>query len=104
MSRTNKINLQLSGLEPLFVDENSIFVNVGERTNVTGSRKFLRLIKEENYEEETTKKFCEAYLLYVKNDELPNSKLYSIKNFSSSIHEGTINHNFKKDHIYKITF
>lgn len=51
MSRTNKINLQLSGLEPLFVDENSIFVNVGERTNVTGSRKFLRLIKEEKYEE-----------------------------------------------------
>lgn len=51
MSRTNKINLQLSGLEPLFVNEESIFVNVGERTNVTGSRKFLRLIKEENYNE-----------------------------------------------------
>ena len=51
MSRTNKINLQLSGLEPLFVNEESIFVNVGERTNVTGSRKFLRLIKEEKYEE-----------------------------------------------------
>jgi len=51
MTRSNKINLQLSGLEPLYVDENSIFVNVGERTNVTGSRKFLRLIKEEKYEE-----------------------------------------------------
>jgi len=51
MSRTNKIHLQLSGLEPLFVNEESIFVNVGERTNVTGSRKFLRLIKEEKYEE-----------------------------------------------------
>jgi 5-methyltetrahydrofolate--homocysteine methyltransferase len=51
MSRTNKIKLQLSGLEPLFVNEQSIFVNVGERTNVTGSRKFLRLIKEEKYEE-----------------------------------------------------
>ena len=47
----NKIKLQLSGLEPLFVNEESIFVNVGERTNVTGSRKFLRLIKEENYNE-----------------------------------------------------
>jgi 5-methyltetrahydrofolate--homocysteine methyltransferase len=47
----NKINLQLSGLEPLFIDENSVFVNVGERTNVTGSRKFLRLIKEEKYDE-----------------------------------------------------
>jgi 5-methyltetrahydrofolate--homocysteine methyltransferase len=51
MSRTNKIKLQLSGLEPLFVNEESIFVNVGERTNVTGSRKFLRLIKEEKYDE-----------------------------------------------------
>ncbi|MFZ4106449.1 methionine synthase [Flavobacterium sp.] len=51
MTRSNKINLQLSGLESLYVDEKSIFVNVGERTNVTGSRKFLRLIKEEKYEE-----------------------------------------------------
>ncbi len=51
MTRSNKINLQLSGLEPLYVNENSIFVNVGERTNVTGSRKFLRLIKEEKYED-----------------------------------------------------
>ncbi len=51
MPRNNKINLQLSGLEPLFVTEESIFVNVGERTNVTGSRKFLRLIKEEKYDE-----------------------------------------------------
>ena len=52
--KKNKINLQLSGLEPLFVNEESIFVNVGERTNVTGSRKFLRLIKEENYNEALT--------------------------------------------------
>ena len=51
MSKNNKINLQLSGLEPLFINEESIFVNVGERTNVTGSRKFLRLIKEEKYDE-----------------------------------------------------
>ncbi|MCB0482015.1 MAG: methionine synthase [Flavobacteriales bacterium] len=43
--------LKLSGLEPLIVRPESNFVNVGERTNVTGSRKFLRLIKEENYEE-----------------------------------------------------
>ena len=51
MSRTNKINLQLSGLEPLYVTEESNLVNIGERTNVTGSRKFLRLIKEEKYNE-----------------------------------------------------
>ncbi len=51
MSKKTKINLQLSGLEPLFINEDSIFVNVGERTNVTGSRKFLRLIKEEKYDE-----------------------------------------------------
>ncbi|WP_418887512.1 methionine synthase [Mangrovimonas futianensis] len=41
--------LKLSGLEPLIVTPESNFINVGERTNVTGSRKFLRLIKEENY-------------------------------------------------------
>ena len=44
-------NLVLSGLEPLIITPKSVFVNVGERTNVTGSRKFLRLIKEEKYEE-----------------------------------------------------
>jgi 5-methyltetrahydrofolate--homocysteine methyltransferase len=43
--------LQLSGLEPLIISPETNFVNVGERTNVTGSRKFLRLIKEEQYEE-----------------------------------------------------
>ncbi len=43
--------LRLSGLEPLVVRPETNFVNVGERTNVTGSRKFARLIKEENYEE-----------------------------------------------------
>lgn len=43
--------LKLSGLEPLIITPETNFVNVGERTNVTGSRKFLRLIKEEHYEE-----------------------------------------------------
>ena len=42
-------NLTLSGLEPFELKSNINFVNVGERTNVTGSRKFLRLIKEEKY-------------------------------------------------------
>jgi 5-methyltetrahydrofolate--homocysteine methyltransferase len=46
-----KKNLRLSGLEPLIITPETNFVNVGERTNVTGSRKFLRLIKEEKYEE-----------------------------------------------------
>ncbi len=41
----------LSGLEPLIFREDFNFVNVGERTNVTGSRKFARLIKENKYEE-----------------------------------------------------
>lgn len=44
-------NLVLSGLEPLIITPESVFVNIGERTNVTGSRKFLRLIKEEKYDE-----------------------------------------------------
>ena len=51
MSTHEKKYLQLSGLEPLIITPETNFVNVGERTNVTGSRKFLRLIKEERYEE-----------------------------------------------------
>jgi 5-methyltetrahydrofolate--homocysteine methyltransferase len=43
--------LKLSGLEPLVVTPESNFINVGERTNVAGSRKFLRLINEGNFEE-----------------------------------------------------
>ena len=43
--------LTLSGLESLVVTPESNFINVGERTNVTGSRKFLRLIKDEKFEE-----------------------------------------------------
>lgn len=43
--------LKLSGLEPLVLNENSNFVNVGERTNVAGSRKFLRLIKDGKFDE-----------------------------------------------------
>jgi len=41
---------RLSGLEALTIDANSLFVNVGERANVTGSAKFLRLIKEDDFE------------------------------------------------------
>ena len=47
----NRNPLVLSGLEPLVIHQESNFVNIGERTNVTGSRKFLRLIREEQYEE-----------------------------------------------------
>ena len=43
--------LRLSGLEPMRIDQDSLFVNVGERTNVTGSAKFSRLILDENYDE-----------------------------------------------------
>ena len=43
--------MKLSGLEPLVLNENSNFINIGERTNVAGSRKFLRLIKEEKFDE-----------------------------------------------------
>ncbi|RXK81986.1 methionine synthase [Filimonas effusa] len=53
MSNTSTIKpfLRLSGLEPLIVRPETNFVNVGERTNVTGSKKFARLIKENKYEE-----------------------------------------------------
>jgi len=45
------VSLRLSGLEPLIVTPDIPFINVGERTNVTGSKRFARLIKEELYEE-----------------------------------------------------
>src|ERR1044072_336786 len=53
MSSTTHIKpyLRLSGLEPLTIRPETNFVNVGERTNVTGSKKFARLIKENKYEE-----------------------------------------------------
>jgi 5-methyltetrahydrofolate--homocysteine methyltransferase len=50
MSKETNATLKLSGLEPLIVTPQSNFVNVGERTNVTGSRAFLRMIKEGDFE------------------------------------------------------
>lgn len=49
ITMTNSI-LKLSGLEPLIATPESNFINVGERTNVTGSRAFLRMIKDGDYE------------------------------------------------------
>jgi 5-methyltetrahydrofolate--homocysteine methyltransferase len=53
MSDVNTIKpyLRLSGLEPLVVRPETNYINVGERTNVTGSKKFARLIRENKYEE-----------------------------------------------------
>lgn len=53
MSEQNIIRpyLRLSGLEPLVIRPETNFVNIGERTNITGSKKFARLIKENKYEE-----------------------------------------------------
>ncbi len=50
-NNTTKRYLKLSGLEPLIVTPETNFINVGERTNVAGSRKFLRLVKEEKFDE-----------------------------------------------------
>ena len=44
------VQCRLSGLEPCNIAPDDLFVNVGERTNVTGSKRFLRLIKEEDYD------------------------------------------------------
>src|SRR5665213_677095 len=49
--KTIKTYLKLSGVEPLVVRPETNFINVGERTNVTGSKKFARLIREGNLEE-----------------------------------------------------
>ncbi len=46
-----EIATRLSGLEPFTIDDNSLFVNIGERTNVTGSKAFARMIINEQYEE-----------------------------------------------------
>ena len=51
MSTTIKPYLRLSGLEPLVIRPETNFVNVGERTNVTGSKKFARLVRDGLYEE-----------------------------------------------------
>jgi 5-methyltetrahydrofolate--homocysteine methyltransferase len=51
MTKNIKPFLRLSGLEPLVVRPEALFINIGERTNVTGSKKFARLIRSENYEE-----------------------------------------------------
>ncbi len=48
---TSDHSTRLSGLEPLVIRDGTLFVNVGERTNVTGSLKFARLIKNQAYEE-----------------------------------------------------
>ena len=48
---THLHHMRLSGLEPYIIDEDSLFVNVGERTNVTGSKAFARMILNEQYEE-----------------------------------------------------
>ena len=45
-----EVACRLSGLEPCTITKDSLFVNVGERTNVTGSKRFLRLIKEGDYD------------------------------------------------------
>jgi 5-methyltetrahydrofolate--homocysteine methyltransferase len=51
MTQIKDYTLRLSGLEPLIIFEGSNFINIGERTNVTGSKKFLRLIKEGQFED-----------------------------------------------------
>ncbi len=51
MSKNTNQYLTLSGLEPLVVRPESNFINIGERTNVTGSKKFSRLIQDEKYDE-----------------------------------------------------
>ena len=47
---TLEVECRLSGLEPMNITRDSLFINVGERTNVTGSARFKRLIKEQDYE------------------------------------------------------
>lgn len=89
MTKTKKY-LTLSGLEPLVVTPESNFINIGERTNVTGSRKFLRLIKEEKYNEaiEVARHQVEggAQILDVNMDEGMLDGVYAMKIMWIQIH------------------
>src|SRR5690606_41303189 len=51
LSMNQQRHTRLSGLEPLVITPELLFVNVGERTNVTGSAKFRKLVKEDRYDE-----------------------------------------------------
>jgi len=51
MNLQNISPLRLAGLEPVLIDQNTLFVNIGERTNVTGSKAFARMILNEEYEQ-----------------------------------------------------
>ena len=88
MSRQRPL-LSLSGLEPLWVTPESNFVNIGERTNVTGSRKFLRLIQEDRFEEavEVAREQVEggAQILDVNMDEGMLDSAASMKRFLNLI-------------------
>ncbi|MEM8521428.1 methionine synthase [Flavobacterium sp. PL12] len=87
--KVTRKNLVLAGLEPLIITPESLFINVGERTNVTGSRKFLRLIKEEKYEEALSiaKEQVEggAQIIDINMDEGMLDGVYAMKKFLNLI-------------------
>ncbi len=70
--------LHLSGLEPLRIYKNSNFINIGERTNVTGSRKFRKLIQAEKFEE----------ALEVARNQIENGALIIDVNFDDGLLDG----------------
>ena len=82
--------LRLSGLEPLVVTAESNFVNVGERTNVTGSARFKRLILEEQYDTALEVALDQVQRLLVFHDRhrflllLPFSEVLSASSFAAS--------------------
>ncbi|MEY4538212.1 MAG: hypothetical protein RL171_2363, partial [Pseudomonadota bacterium] len=51
VDHSNVEPMRLSGLEPIFIDAKTLFVNVGERTNVTGSKAFARMILNGEFEQ-----------------------------------------------------
>ena len=48
--RPHSLFLFVTGLEPMYIGEHTLFVNIGERCNVAGSKRFARLIRENKYE------------------------------------------------------
>ena len=80
-----EVACRLSGLEALTISKNSLFQNVGERTNVTGSARFKRLIKEELYDEALDVALHQveagADIIDINMDEAMLDSLYAMKRF-----------------------
>ena len=76
--------LKLSGLEPVSIGDGSLFVNIGERTNITGSKAFARLILGGDFEGEPSTGRCLVALPRIERD-LHDESVAAVASLSSFI-------------------